>query len=84
MFFDRLDSLNAVTNNAYPVNPADLAATAKFMWQTLFLYIFPPLLMGVTFCGYASELGMYLDEKKPAGTGSSENSAQGENLTENQ
>ncbi len=65
MFFDRLDTLNNVTNNAYPVNPADLAATSKFMWQTLFLYIFPPLLLGVTFCGYASELGMYLDERKP-------------------
>lgn len=64
IFFGRLDTLNAVTNNAYPVNPADLAATTKYMWQTLFLYIFPPLLMGVTFCGYVSELGMYLDEKK--------------------
>ena len=63
-FFSVLDDLNNVTNNAFPVPEKDLQINSSYIVLTFVLYILPTLVQGVSFCAYASELGMYLDDKR--------------------
>ena len=63
LFLGVLDDMNNKTNNIHPPAEKDLLVTQTYVIFFFVIYVFGPLFQGISFCAYAMELGLYLDEK---------------------